>query len=216
MTSLAKSLIAGSAIVTLMLSPAFADSSNSGSQILNGQVDLHTSTSTLNTTVDSTGGDVQIGSTAGGNALDVTTMNDTHVKNSQYTSSVDISSDLGARVTNVDGSVSVAGQAICNSAGISTDPNITQVNSYQECQAKDPSSQVYVDSWNVGGDFQVTNMAAGNTFEEDTNAPNAPITTRQLNASSVNANTTVHVQGVAGATAIQSTAIGNSAQIVHY
>ena len=217
MTRLARILIAGTALAILPLSQAcVAASSDGGSQILNGQVDLHTSTSTLNTTVDSTGGDVQIGSTAGGNALDVTTMNDTHVQNSQYTSSVDISSDLGARVTNVDGSVSVAGQAICNSAGISTDPNITQVNSNQECQAKDPSSQVYVDSWNVGGDFQVTNMAAGNTFEEDTNAPNAPITTRQLNASSVNANTTVHVQNVAGTTAIQSTAIGNSAQIVHY
>ena len=159
---------------------------------------------------------MSIGSSAGGNSLDVTTMNDTHVQNSQFTSSVDISSDLGARVTNVDGSVSVAGQAVCNAAGISTDPNITQVNSYQECQAKDPTSQAYVDASNIGGDFQVTNLAAGNTFEEDTNAPNAPISTRQLNASAVNANTTVHVQNVAGTTNVQSTAIGNSAQIVHY
>ena len=166
--------------------------------------------------MDSVGGDANVSSTAGGNAVDITTMNDTHVESSQFTSSVDISSDLGARVTNVDGSVSVQGQATCNSTQVSTDPNITQVNSYQECQAKDPTSQAYVDADSIGGDFTVANQAIGNAFEEDTNAPNAPIKTQQLNASSVNANTTVHVSNVAGTVNVSGTAIGNNAQIVHY
>lgn len=143
-------------------------------------------------------------------------MNNTNVQNNQYTSSVDISSDLGARVTNVDGNVSVTGQATCNSASISTDPSYAQVNSYQECQAKDPNSMAYVDSSNVGGDFSVTNTSAGNAFEEDTNAPYAPINTQQLNASNVNASTTVHVANVAGTVNVSSTAIGNNAQIIHY
>ncbi len=143
-------------------------------------------------------------------------MNDTHVQNDQYTSSVDVSSDLGARVTNVDGNVSVAGQATCNSAQVSTDPNVTQVNSYQECQAKDPTSQAYVDSSNVGGNLSVTNTAIGNAFEEDTNAPNGPVQTTQLNASNINANTTAHVANVAGTVNVTGTAIGNNAQIIHY
>ncbi len=220
MTRLAKTLIAGTALAILPLSLACAgqtnDQQSSGSQILNGQVDLHTSVSTLNTTVDSTGSDVGIQSTAAGNAIDITTMNDTHVSNEQYTSSVDITSDLGARVTNVDGSVGIVGQADCNSAQVSTDPNITDVYSNQECQAKDPNSMAYVDANNIGGDFSVANTSVGNTFEEDTNAPNAPVETHQLNASNINASTTVHVSNVGGTVNVTSAAIGNNAQIVHY
>src|SRR5512141_51184 len=135
MRSLAKNLIAGSAIMLLMLNPVFADSSSDGSQILNGQVSLHTSISTVDAVVDRVGGDVGIQSIAAGNVVDITTMNDTHVTSDQYTSSVDISSDLGARVTNVAGSVGIVNQAVCNSASVSTDPAITAVNYKQVCAA---------------------------------------------------------------------------------
>ncbi len=219
MTRLAKILIAGTALAILPLSQACAGGSTdgqTGSVILNGQVDLHTSISTLNTTVDSTGSDVGVQSTAAGNAVDITTMNDTHVQNNQYTSSVDISSDEGARITNVDGNVSATSQAFCNSAQVSTDPNVTAVKSYQECQAVDPSSSAYVDSSNVGGNLSVANTAIGNAFEEDTNAPNGPVHTQQLNASNINANTTAHVENVAGTVSVTGTAIGNNAQIIHY
>jgi hypothetical protein len=218
MTPFAKTLIAGTALAILQLNPACAGDStdHSGSIILNGQVDLHTSISSLGATVKNVHGDVGVQSTAGGNAVDITTMNDTQVQNDQYTSSVDIFSDLGASVHNVDGSVAVQGQATCNNTSISTDPNFTQVDSNQECRAKDPTSSMNVDAGNISGDLSVSNLAAGNSFQEDTNAPFAPITTRQINASSVNANTIANVANIGGSVSVTSTAVGNTAQIVHY
>lgn len=202
--------------MTLMLSPAFADSSSDGSQILNGQVSLHTSISTLQTVIDNVGQSVGVQSTAAGNALDVTTMNDTHVNNDQYASTIDISSDLGARVTNVGGDVAIQGQAVCNSASISTDPNITAITSKQQCDAVDPTSRAYVDASNIGGSFSLANSAVGNTFEADSNAQNMPVDTLQINHSNVNAVTTANVSNVAGTVSVTSAAIGNNAQIIHY
>jgi len=202
--------------MTLMLSPAFADSSSDGSQILNGQVSLHTSISTLQTVIDNVGQSVGVQSIAAGNALDVTTMNDTHVNNDQYASTIDISSDLGARVTNVGGDVAIQGQAVCNSASISTDPNITAITSKQQCDAVDPTSRAYVDASNIGGSFSLANSAVGNTFEADSNAQNMPVDTLQINHSNVNAVTTANVSNVAGTVSVTSAAIGNNAQIIHY
>jgi hypothetical protein len=203
----------------LPLTLAFAGSSSDqsgGSQILNGQIALHTAISSLHTTVDGVGQDVGVQSVAAGNTLDVTTMNDTHVTNNQYTSSIDISSDLGAAVTNVGGSVGVQGQAVCNSASISTDPNITKINNTQECDAIDPTSMANVYANGIGGDFSLSNSAIGNSLEADSNAANMPITTTQINHSNVNAMTTANVSNVAGSVSVTSAAIGNNAQIVHY
>ncbi|MBU6299092.1 MAG: hypothetical protein KGJ79_17205 [Alphaproteobacteria bacterium] len=219
MKRLAKILIATTAMAILPLTPTFADSSSNtsgGSQILNGQIALHTSISSLHTTIDNVGSDVGVQSVAGGNAVDITTMNDTHVTNNQYTSTVDISSDLGARVTNVGGNVGIQGQASCNSAGVSTDPNITAINSTQQCDAVDPTSRAYVDSANIGGSFSLSNSATGNTFQADSNASNMPVNTLQINHSNVNAVTTANVFNVAGTVSVTSAAIGNNAQIVHY
>ncbi len=199
-----------------MLSPAFADSSSDGSQILNGQVMLHTSTSTLNTVVDKVGGDVGIQSVAAGNVVDITTMNDTHVTSDQYVSSVDISSNLGARVTNVDGSVGIVNQAVCNSASVSTYPAVTAVNNKQVCAAVDPDARAYVDASNIGGSFSLANSAIGHTFQADTNAVYLPVNKAQTSMSRVNAQTTANVSNVAGTVSVSSSAIGNNAQIVHY
>ena len=220
MTPLARTLIAATALAMLTLTPTFADSSSDqqqgGSQILNGQVNLNSSVSVLRTTVDSVGQDVSVQSTAVGNTLDVTTMNDTNVSNQQYTAGGDIVSDLGAQVTNVGGSVSIQGQATCNSASISTDPNITQVNSTQVCDAVDPYSNVNVNAAGVGGDLSVTNTAAANSFEADSNATNMPLVNNQINHSSVTATTTTNVSGVAGSVSVNASATGNSAEIIHY
>ena len=219
MTRLAKSLIAGTALAMLTLTPAFAGSSSdqsTGSQILNGQVNLHTSVSTLSATVDSVGQDVGIQSVAAGNTLDVTTMNDTSVTNNQYTSSVDISSYLGTAVTNVGGSVGIQNQAVCNSANVSTDPTITAVSSIQQCDAVDPTANANVYARGIGGDFSLANSAVGNSFEADSNASNMPVSTTQINRSSVNALTNANVSNVAGSVSVTSAAVGNSAQIVHY
>jgi hypothetical protein len=218
MTRLAKSLIAGTALATLVLTPAFAGNSSdpSGSQILNGQIALHTANSSLHATIDGVGQDVGVQSVAAGNTLDVTTMNDTSVTNNQYVSSVDISSDLGAAVTNVGGNVAIQGQAVCNSASVSTDPNITKINNTQQCDAIDPTSGTYVYADGVGGNLSVTNLAAGNTLEADSNASNMPVNNLQINHANVNAMTTATVSKVGGSVSVSSAAIGNSAQIIHY
>ena len=219
MTRLAKSLIAGTAIAMLTLTPAFADSSSdqsAGSQILNGQVNLHTSVSTLSATVDSVGQDVGIQSVAAGNTLDVTTMNDTSVTSNQYTSSVDISSYMGAAVTNVGGSVGIQNQAVCNSATVSTDPTLTAVSNTQQCDSVDPTANANIYARGIGGDFSLANSAVGNSFEADSNASNMPVNNLQINHSSVNALVNADVSNVAGSVSITSAAVGNSAQIVHY
>jgi len=202
----------------LVLTPAFAGNSSdpSGSQILNGQIALHTANSSLHTTIDGVGQDVGVQSVAAGNTLDVTTMNDTTVTNNQYVSSVDISSDLGAAVTNVGGNVAIQGQAVCNSASVSTDPNITKINNTQQCDAIDPTSGTYVYADGVGGSLSVTNLAAGNTLEADSNASNMPVNNLQINHANVNAMTTATVSNVGGSVSVSSAAIGNSAQIIHY
>src|SRR5512142_1143344 len=102
MTSLARSLIAGSALTMMLLSPAFAESSSDGSQILNGQVSLHTSISTVQAVVDNVGGDVGVQSVAAGNVVDITTMNDTEVNTSQYTNAAQVTSTLNASISNVN------------------------------------------------------------------------------------------------------------------
>jgi hypothetical protein len=217
MKRLARSLIAGTAIAMLSLTTAFAaDSTDAGSQIVNGQVNLNSVISTVTATIDKVGGDVTVQSAAAGNVLDVTTMNDTTVTTNQYTSASEIGSYLGAAVTNVAGSVSVTGQAICNSAAVSTDPTLTAVNNTQVCNAIDPASTVYADVANIGGDVAIANSAIGNTFEADSNATNMPVTTAQINNSAVNATTTAKVKNVTGAVSVSGTAVGNSAQIVHY
>jgi len=216
MTRLARNLIAGSALLTLTLSPVCAGSSSSGSQILNGQVDLHTVQSSLHTTLDTIGGDAGVQSVAAGNALDVTTMNDTHVTNNQYTSTVDISSDLGASVQNVGGNVAIQGQAACNTANVSTDPNITAISNTQQCDAVDPTSGTYVWASGVGGSLSVSNSALGNSFEADSNAQQMPVNNLQINHSNVNAMTTATVSNVAGTVSVTSAAVGNNAQVVHY
>jgi hypothetical protein len=218
MTRLIKTLIAGTALTILPLSLAYAGDSttNTGSQILNGQVNLHTAVSTVNTELMNVQGDAAAQSVAAANVLDVTTMQDTKVTNNQYASSVNISSELNANVKNVGKDVSLVSQAVCNSANISTDPTTTDVYSNQECDAKDPSSRLNATVQNVNGNLTASTSALGNTFEEDTNAPNAPIQNYQINKSNINSSANVNAYNVNGNAVVSSSAIGNDAQIVHY
>jgi len=217
MTRLAKSLIAGTALVMLVLTPAFAGNSSdpSGSQILNGQIALHTANSSLHTTIDGVGQDVGVQSVAAGNTLDVTTMNDTTVTNNQYVSSV-TSAPISRGGDQRRRQRGDPGQAVCNSASVSTDPNITKINNTQQCDAIDPTSGTYVYADGVGGSLSVTNLAAGNTLERTPNASNMPVNNLQINHANVNAMTTATVSNVGGSVSVSSAAIGNSAQIIHY
>ncbi len=220
---LAKILITTTALA-ILAQPACAGqndqtgSSNTagGSTILNGQVTFGAQWSTINTTVKHVNGDVVIQGQGAGNVLEAVTFDDTHVKSSQDAESTNIGSTINAKVDGVGGGVSISGLAVCNSTDISTDPNVTAVDSKQYCGAQDPGSEVNAHVSNVYGDVAVQSTAYGNTYTEDTNATNAPTHITQTNTSSVFGTANAQIQNVGGSVAVTSTAVGNNAQVVHY
>ncbi|MES2295202.1 MAG: hypothetical protein V4527_18030 [Pseudomonadota bacterium] len=209
--------MAATALATLSATCAYAGGTSSGSNIINGQINLQSQFSNLTGNIDTIQGDAVVQSTAAGNMIDITTMNNTRVQNSQIVGpNASIDTNITANVSNVWGSVGVTSQAVCNGANVSTDPVLTAVNSYQKCDATDPSSSVHANISNIAGDAVVQSMALGNSFEADSNAANMPIVSRQINnamsASTVHAN----VSNVGGSTSLTSSAIGNTGQIIHY
>src|ERR1700744_1361053 len=197
--------------------PAQQQASAGGSQILNNQINLQTNWSNLSGSVDTVGGDVVVQGNAGGNMVDVTTMNDTRVNNSQYVGpNATIGSNVSVYVNNVAGSVGVTNQAICNGASVSTDPILTAIKSNQACHATDPYSEINTNISNIGGNAVVQGSALGNSFQADSNAPNFPIVSKQLNNSGVVSNVNANVFNAAGTVGLSSSAIGNNSQIIHY
>ena len=191
--------------------------SGAGSQILNNQINLQTNWSNLTGSVDTVGGDVVVQGNAGGNMVDVTTMNDTRVNNNQFVGpNATIGSNVSVDVNNAWGSVGISNQAICNGASVSTDPILTAVKSNQACHATDPYSEINTNISNIGGNAVVQGSSLGNSFQADSNAPNFPIVSRQLNNSGVVSNVNANVFNAAGTVGLSSSAIGNTSQIIHY
>ncbi|HSC18613.1 MAG TPA: hypothetical protein VLC74_06835 [Rhizomicrobium sp.] len=216
MTSIKTILIASTALAILPLSLACADGSTDQSDIVNGQITFSDSISHVNVDVGNVWGDVNAQSVAGGNSLDVTTMNDTNLTNNQYTQAGSIAADLNANARQVSGDVDLSAQAFCNNASVSTDPNNVSVYSAQECHASDPSTAVNATVQDVAGNVNISGSSIGNSFEEDTNAPNAQVQNYQLNDSQLAATVNASVWNVKGSVNISGAAIGNSAQIIHY
>jgi hypothetical protein len=191
--------------------------SQGGSQILNNQINLQTNWSNLNVTVDTVGGDAVAQGAAGGNLIDITTMNNTRVQNSQIVGQdAAIGSTINMDANKVWGSVGIQNQVICNGASVSTDPILTSVHSSQECHATDPYSRINTNISNVAGDAVIQGSALGNSFEADSNAPNMPIMTRQLNNSASVSTVNGNAFNVGGSVGFSSSAIGNTSQIIHY
>jgi hypothetical protein len=222
-----KTLLAASALVALAASAASAqtygtwnDSSSSqgsGSQILNNQINLQNAWSNLKGSFDTVGGDAVAQGSAAGNMIDITTMNNTQVLNNQIVGpQANIGSNVAVDATNVWGSVGISNQVLCNGASVSTDPILTAVNSNQECHATDPYSSIKTNISNVAGNAVIQGSSLGNTFEADSNAPNMPIVTRQLNNSAAVSNVSANVFNVAGSVGMSSSAVGNTSQIIHY
>lgn len=204
--------------MTLTISAYAADSNPQpqGSDILNGQVNLSSQATTLNTNIVNAGGDVSGQAVTGGNVLSVVTMQNTNVTNNQYVSGVSISSKVNANIENTGGGASLVSQAICNSADVSTDPTTTNVYSNQECDAKDPSAQMNANLKNIGGDVSLATTAVANTFSEDSNAANAAVQNYQVNKAGTFATSNTTITNAGGDVSLSATAIGNNAQIVHY
>lgn len=222
-----KTLLAASAVLALAATAASAQtygtwndsasSQGSGSQILNNQINLQNAWSNLNGSVNTVGGDAVAQGSAAGNMIDITTMNNTQVLNNQIVGpQANIGSNVNFDATNVWGSVGVQNQVLCNGASVSTDPILTAVQSNQECHAQDPYSSIKTNISNVAGNAVIQGSSLGNTFEADSNAPNMPIYTRQLNNSATVSNVSANVFNVAGSVGMSSSAIGNTSQIIHY
>ncbi|HWM61564.1 MAG TPA: hypothetical protein VNN98_05395, partial [Rhizomicrobium sp.] len=69
---------------------------------------------------------------------------------------------------------------------------------------------------NIAGNAVVQGSAIGNSFEADSNAPNMPIMSRQLNNSGVVSNVNANMYNVGGSIGLSSSAIGNTSQVIHY
>jgi len=216
MTRLAKILIMGTAIAILPLSLACAQTSTDGSIVLNGQVDLKTTFSIANTNIGNIAGNVNGSSGSTGNNLEVVTMNNANVSNSQFVGGVSISADQNATVQNTGGTVTLQSQALCNAADVSTDPHTTAVNSTQTCYANDPAALLNASVTNAGNDVSLSSQGVGNSFSMDTNAAYMPVQNAQMNMSNVASTVNSTVKNVAGNVTVSSSSVGNTAQIVQY
>jgi hypothetical protein len=227
-----KALLAASAVI-LSTSAAFAQTygtwnngssysggagaSAGGSNILNSQINLQNNWSNLNGSIDTTGSDATATGAAAGNLVDITTMNNTRVNNSQIVGSgASIGSNVNVDMNNVWGNASVGNQVVCNGASVSTDPTYSATKNYQECNAADPYSGINTNISNVAGNAIVQGSSLGNTFEADSNAPNMPIMTKQINNSANVSNVNANLYNVGGTATLSSSAIGNTSQIIHY
>lgn len=188
----------------------------SESEIVNKQVNLDTVWNNTNVEVDNVNGDVNASAAATANAFQAITFNNTVVNNDQYASGEAVGSDLNAQVTNINGSVNMSNIVACNTADVSTDPAYTVVNSKQECAVGDPSQATNVFAAQVQGDVNVVGSVAANVYTEDTNAKYNYVNTTQINSSAVNSTTNVQAYNVGGAVNVSSSAVGNTAQVVHY
>ncbi len=129
-----KTLLAASALIALSATASLAggvgdqngawnDASSTGSNIINGQINLQNAWSNLNGSIDTTGSDATAAGAAAGNLIDITTMNNTTVKNSQIVGSgANIGSNVNVDMNNVWGNATSANQVLCNGASVSTDP----------------------------------------------------------------------------------------------
>jgi hypothetical protein len=188
-----------------------------GSLVINDQQNTRTNWSNMSGVVDTVGGDVVAQGAAAGNIVDVITMDNTRFFNNQVVSSqATIGSNVLMDANNVWGSVGVNNSSLCNGASVSTDPVLTSVNSYQECGAKDPFTGTSALVTNIGGNAVFQNSAISNSFEADSNAPNFPVFNKQLNNSSAISNMAVNAFNVGGTVGMQSSAIGNTARVIHY
>jgi len=203
--------------LSLLALTGLSASAQTGSQILNHQINLQNNWSNLNVTVDTVGGDVAAQGVAGGNLIDITTMNNTTVNSNQNVGfDAAIGSNINLNANKVWGSVGIQNQVICNGVSVSTDPVLTSIVSNQECHATDPYSQINTNISNVAGNAVVQSSVLGNSFEADSNAPSMPVIIGQTNSSGSISKINSNVFNVGGSVGFSSTAVGNTAQVIHY
>ncbi|MEY4880268.1 MAG: hypothetical protein RJB62_1737 [Pseudomonadota bacterium] len=193
--------------------PAFA-ADYGNAEIINGQLNLAPVWSTLNTTIDTVDGDAAAMAQGVGNTVNIFTMSNTYVDNNQVQIG-NVGAEVDIEATGVGGDLLIGATALCNGASISTDPDVTAVNSNQLCGAKDPSATVNADVSDVAGGVGIAAMAVSNQIQVDSNANNFPMNSYQENRAGTYATVNATISNV-GAVDLSSTAVGNSATFIHY
>ena len=169
----------------------------------------------MNIDVAHVGGSVSATVTSVGNTAEILTMTDSKVTNTQVNKGA-VGAKLNATVNHVENNVMLQATAVCNAADISTDPQVTNVNSVQVCKSPDPSAQVNAQVYNTGGDVGVGATAIANQLQIDSNAASFPVHNDQENTSGMAAIVNAGIGNIAGDVSASATAVGNSAQIVQY
>jgi len=214
MNRIARILTAGTALLMVAVPASAADSTDAdGAIIVNGQLNLAPVFTELNATILTVEGDASAAANAVGNTATIVTNMDTVVTNNQMNGG-DVGSWLSTTAKGVGGDVSLWSTSVCNGASISTDPQITKIDSVQKCWGKDPYATVWADVQDVGGQVGVGAHAVANQLEIDSNAARFPVTNWQENHSGSFATVNTTVKNV-GAVGVQATAVGNTAQIIH-
>ena len=221
MNRLQKTLIVGSALSMLMAAPAFAAASNSGhgrgpsaqAEVVNGQVNLGDVWSNINTTARDVHGSFEAQATSVGNTVQIVTFADSIVTNDQ-SNEASIGSSLRAKASGVGGDVELSATSVCNDAGVSTDPHLTSVKSWQWCGQGDPSAHVDANVSYAGG-VGIAATAIGNQLEVDSNASRFPVDSTQINGGPVISSVNAQINHT-GPASVTATSVGNTAQIVHY
>lgn len=156
------------------------------------------------------------GAVAGGNAIDITAMNNPNVINNQYVGNAAVGADTYASLNDIASATNLQSQSICNSASISMDPTSTSTTSNQECGASTTSAILHTNVSNTGNDVTLGSTAVGNTMEEDSDAAMGTVANTQINRSAVNTSTNVTTSNVYGNVTASATSIGNTGTIIHY
>lgn len=169
--------------------------------------------SKINADVSNAEGDVTLNASAVGNTAEVVTLSDSEVSSTQVNNG-DTGAVINGNVDSVNGYVTMNATSVCNNLDVSTDPNVTVVDSEQTCTAADPSATVNAQVSNTGG-VGLSAVAVGNQFTTDSNATHFPVTNNQNNSGAIIATVNAGVHNV-GAVDMSATAVGNTAQIVHY
>jgi hypothetical protein len=235
MRRLAMTLIAGTALLALTTAPTLAQdydaSSTYGSwddeesweddysgygtaEVINGQVNLGTVWSAIDASVNSIDSSVTAVTQSVGNTVNIYTMSNTYVDNSQIQQG-DVGAEVNLEAWEIGGDVLVGATSLCNGAGISTDPDVTAINSYQSCNADDPSATINANVSDVAGGVGMAAVAVSNQIQVDTNAANFPINSYQESAAHTFATVNATVSGAAQVD-LSGSAVGNNATFIHY
>ena len=215
MKTIKSALAAGVAFVALAsvasATPCAGPNPCPDNRILNGQLNIGTTVSSLQTHITDITGEVTVTSAAIGNSLSVDVVGDTYVGNTQHNVGY-VGSWLNATVSDTK-SVTLTSAAIANTASIKVTGADSLVVDNLQTQAWDPQATLHAHVSNIDGDVTLTAAAISNSLAIETDAALVRIGSTQRNHGPNIANVNATVTDVAGDVAVTSAAIGNSLSI---